>query len=103
CRFRWFDDPDVQVGELAVVDRGRGLEHEVSRGLRLRKRNDLADRWFASQQHHRTVDAWSDSAVRRSAVFKRLEQVTKPVLDLFRGIPHEHVDLALHVTLVDAD
>src|SRR6185295_5491549 len=66
--------PDVQLAQLLLVDRARRVREQVLRTLRLRERDDVAQRFGAGHQHDEAVEADRDAAVRRRAVLQRVEQ-----------------------------
>ena len=59
---------DVQFVELLVGDVARCIHHDVLCILVHRERNDLTDGVFAGKEHDHTVNARSDTGMRRSTI-----------------------------------
>src|SRR5712692_699930 len=99
--FLLFLNSDSELVELILVHRRRRLGHEVLRGSRFREGNDFADRFFASEEHHHTVDAERDAAVRRRAVRQRVEEKTETPAQLFFRQSERFEQTLLNILAVD--
>jgi hypothetical protein len=93
---------NLQLAQLLVVNHGRRAGHQVH-GLRgLRERDHFADRRLAAHQRHDAVEAERDAAVRRRAVFERVqEEAESRAASSSECRAAEHVPL--HVRAVDSN
>ena len=67
------------------------------------KRNHFANGGLARQNHHQAVQAQRDSAVRRRAIFQRLQQKTEALLGFFVRKAERGENLGLHVAAMDTN
>src|SRR6266566_4359934 len=102
-RFLWRNHPNVKLFQLLGVDRARRAEHEVLMGLRLRKRNHVADVFGVLDRHHQAIDAGRDPAMRGYAVFERVEQVAELRLDALAVHAQDLEDPFLQLAVMYAD
>src|SRR6266700_5464636 len=94
---------DVKLPQLFWIDRRRRGRHQVGRRGRLRERNDLANRALVRQDGGDAIEAERDAAVRRRAVFERLEEEPEAEPGLLLADVQQREDAALHPRVVDAD
>src|SRR3982074_3518724 len=87
----------MQFAQLLLTDRRRSADKQVLPALRLGEGDDVANLIDASHQRHHAVDAEGDAAMRRRAVFQRVEQAAELLLlSLFADAKRlEHCGLAL--------
>ena len=64
----------MQLTQCLGIHRTRRLGHDVRRALGFREGDHFTNRLRASHQHHQTIQAKGETAVRRRAVLKRIEQ-----------------------------
>ncbi len=75
-------DRKVQLFQLRRGDFGRRVGHQVGSLRGLGERDHIADTRLVGQDRDESIDARSDPAVGRRAVFKCLQHMTKLLLDL---------------------
>src|SRR3954462_13517040 len=69
-----FPQADAELAQLLLMHRTRRMHQHVLRALRLRKGDNVADRFRAGHQRHQAVEAEGDAAVRRCAVWQVVEK-----------------------------
>src|SRR6266508_2367989 len=94
---------DVQFLQLFWVNLRWRIGHHIAASLILGERDHFTDIGFVREQHDQTVDAGRHTPMWRRAILKRLEHVTKLLLDLVTAQAQQLKDLQLDVTAMDAD
>ncbi|MMZ66088.1 hypothetical protein D1872_285520 [compost metagenome] len=74
----------MQIFQLSRFDFGRSIHQRIGSALRFRESDRFAQVGAAGQQHHQTVEAEGETAVRRRTIFKGIQQITELILGLFR-------------------
>ena len=94
---------DAQLFERLVGDGGRGVAHQVGAARGLGERDHFADGSLARQDHHQAVEPERDAAVRRRAVFQRVQQEAEAAARFFVAEAERGEDLRLHVAAMNTD
>ena len=90
----------MQLFQLFLGDRRGRPGHQIGGALALGEGNHLPDVGLAGQQHHQTVNARRDAAVRRRAVLKRLQHVPELLFGILHFQPDELEDLDYSVDVL---
>ena len=77
CRLCFRDGLNAEVAELAGVDGGGAVGHEVLAAVVFREGDDFADGVGSGEQHDEAVHAEGDAAVGRSSEPERVEDVAE--------------------------
>src|SRR5450432_1874808 len=96
-------DGDTQLTQGTLGNRRGGVAHEVCTAGGLGERDHVADGSFAGKNHHQAVEAQSDSAVRRGAVFQGIQQKAEAAAGFFVGHAERGEDLGLHIAAVNTN
>ena len=91
----------MQIAQLSLVHRARGLGQQTLRALSLGEGDYVADGFRTSHHRHDAIQTECQSAVRRRAVLQRVQQEAELELRLFRADVERAEYLALHFFLVD--
>src|SRR5579875_3719675 len=67
----------VQFSQLLFIDRRVRIHHQINRALCLGEGDYLANIVHVCEEHHQAINAQGYAAVRRGAIFKRLEHMPK--------------------------
>src|SRR5687768_2339475 len=86
---------DVKLFQLFCVDRRRCAGHEVCSGGRFGERHHFSDRRLARENGADAIDAERNAAVRRRAVFERVEKEAEPRARFLVFDPEAAEDAAL--------
>src|SRR6266850_5571469 len=96
-------DAELQLFEILGIDgRGRAV-HEGCGARRLGKRDRVANGFASVEEDDQAVQPQRDSAVRRRAVFERLQQESELLLRLFGLHPDRAHDALLDILSMDPD
>src|SRR5713101_6153606 len=94
---------NAELIELIFVDGRWRISHEILSGGGFGEGDDLADGFFAGEEHHDAVDAQRDAAVRRCAVGQRIQEKTEAVAQLLFGEAQRFEQTLLNVLAVDSN
>src|SRR5437763_5285673 len=94
---------DTQLPQLTLRHRRRRVAHQVCSPRGLGEWDYVADGGFACQDHHQAIETESDSAVRRSAVFQRIQEKAETAVRFLRSEPKRSENLRLHVAAMDTN
>src|SRR5436190_10152319 len=94
---------DSQIAELALIDIGGRLRHEVYPAIIFRKGHHVADRLFAADEHDQSVEAEGDPAMRRRSEPEGAEQMPEHRLLLLRVDAKDAEHLLLQFRFVNSD
>ena len=94
---------NVQFFQLLIGHRGRGVGHKVDGFGGFREGDDFAQAGGAGEEHHDAVEAESDAAVRRGAVFERVEEEAEAGAGFLVADAEGLEDLLLNVFAVNSD
>src|SRR5262245_11344644 len=100
-RLRRLAQPDVELPQLPLVDRRGRLRQQVLRALRLRERDDVADRLGSGYQRGEAIETERDPAVRRRAVPEGVEPECELLPRLRLADRERPEDLLLDLGAVD--
>jgi hypothetical protein len=89
--------------QLLGTHAGRRFGQRALRALRLGKRDDIANRIGATQQHDQPVEAERNAAVRRRAILQRFQQEAELRLSLFLADPQQIQNPQLDVATMIAN
>src|SRR6185437_6008135 len=92
-----------QLVELVVVDVARRLGHQILRRCGLRERNHFANRFFAREQRHHSVDAQRDAAMRRRTVSQRVEKKSESLPRRLIRKPQRLEHARLHILTMNSN
>src|SRR5580692_8442232 len=95
-------DGDPQVVKLIVAHRRRRLGHQILGCGCLGEGDHLAYRFFPGQQHHHAVETQRDSAMRRRAVCKGVEEKAEALPSRLLAQPQRLEQARLHVLAMDS-
>src|SRR5690606_12978308 len=94
---------NIQFAQLLGVHRTGGVRHQTGSRLRLRKRDDIANRFGAGHQHHQPIETESQATVWRRTIFQGIEQEAKLLFGLFRANT-QHAEYGfLHLAVMNTD
>src|SRR6266705_6831085 len=93
---------NVQLAQLLLVHRRRGMREQILRPLRLWERDDVADGLGTRHHGDDAVQAEGDASVRRRAVLQRFEQKAELLLSFIGPDRKRAEHLRLHFLAVDA-
>ena len=85
----------MKVPQLFRAYRVRSIHHQVLGILIHGEHDDFPYIRFVGQQHDDAIDARSDTAVRRSAVFQRIDQSPEALVD-FGALISGDLERAVH-------
>src|SRR5215470_13925002 len=94
---------DAQLAELARIDRRRRFGEHADRFLAFGKRDHVAQRRRAAEEHRQAIDAEGDAAVRRRAEAERFEEEAELRLGLFPADAQQRENSLLQLEVMDTD
>ena len=65
--FAEWDDANIQLAQLLIVDRSRCFGHHVGGFLRFWERNAVSNAFQLPEQHHKAIDSQGDAAMGRGS------------------------------------
>ncbi len=95
--------PEMQLGELLALNRGRGIGERAGGLLGLGEGDHVADGAGPGEHHHQAVEAKGNAAVRGRAEFQGAEEEAELLLCLFLFNAQHFEQPRLHFRAVDAD
>ena len=75
----------IQFVQLGRIQDTRSIEHNISSRIVLRESDTVADRIQTGEQRHETIQAISQTSMRRCSVLERIHQETELLLRSFFG------------------
>src|SRR2546421_12168480 len=94
---------DPELAQLSGVDERRRPRHQIDRLGGLWKRDDFANRLLAGQNRDDPIEPQSDAAVRRRAVFERVDEEAEPELRLLIRHAQQLENETLQPLIVDPE
>ena len=94
---------ESQLMKLLRCNRHRCISQRAGAVRRLRKRNDVSQGSHPGHQHHESIHAERESAVRRGTVLESLQEEPKPEPCLLLGDAENTEDRLLQRAVVNSD
>ena len=96
-------DNKVELVELLLVERSRSVEHNVASAVVFRERDAVADGVETGEERYPTVEAVSQTTVRRCTELEGVHQETELFCSLFWSEAQDFEHLSLQFRVVNTD